>query len=123
MNIGCDIVENRRLENRNQKFIELILTKEEQKEYKVRGLSYLCGRFAAKEAIMKALPNTKKYNFLDFEILTKSDGNPYCNNMKNIKISISHEKEYTIAFALVIKKWNIIFVQLYINENSTDDLP
>ena len=103
LNIGCDIVENKRLENRNQKFIDLILTKDEQKEYQVKGLSYLCGRFAAKEAIMKALPNTKVYHFLDFEILTSSDGSPYCKDMKNIKISISHENQYTIAVALVIK--------------------
>lgn len=101
MNIGCDIVENNRLKNKEQAFIDLILTKKEKNEYQEKGLLYLCGRFAAKEAIMKALPNTKKYNFLDFEILNNEDGSPYCNNLNNIKISIAHEKEYTIAMVIV----------------------
>lgn len=102
MNIGCDIVENSRLLNKNQQFLNLILTKNEKLEYEQRGFKYLCGRFAAKEAIMKALPNTKTYHFLDFEILTNNDGSPYCSTNSNIKVSISHEKEFTIAFALII---------------------
>lgn len=101
MNIGCDIVENKRLQNKDQRFIDLVLTKKEQIEYKKRGFLYLCGRFAVKEAIMKALPNTKTYHFLDFEILTNEDGQSYCTNLENMKISISHEKKYTIAIAIV----------------------
>lgn len=101
MNIGCDIIENKRLENKQEEFIDLVLTPKEKIEYKKRGILYLCGRFAAKEAIMKALPNTKEYNFLDFEILTANDGKPYCTNLKNIEISISHEKKYTMAIAIV----------------------
>ena len=73
MNIGIDIVENKRLNNKNKRFVELILTEKEQIEYKKRGQSYLYGRFAAKEAIMKALPNTKNLNFRDIEILTNND--------------------------------------------------
>lgn len=99
MNIGCDIVENKRLKNKCKRFIELVLTKKEQKEYRLKGISYLCGRFAAKEAIMKALPNTKSLNFLDIEILNDLNGKPVCN-LKNVSISISHEKNYTIAIAL-----------------------
>lgn len=101
MNIGCDIVENKRLLNKEKEFIDLVLTEKEQEEYQKRGFSYLCGRFAAKEAIMKAMPNTKSYSFLDFEILTNEDGSPYCTNNKNTKISISHEKKYTMAIAIV----------------------
>ena len=101
MNIGCDIVENKRLKNIDKRFIELILTKKEIEEYKIKGLSYLCGRFAAKEAIMKALPNTKQLNFLDIEILNDKNGKPICN-LKNVAISISHEKNYTIATSLYI---------------------
>lgn len=103
MNIGCDIVENERLEKKNQKFIDLVLTKREQEEYKTRGITYLCGRFAAKEAVMKVLPNTKKLNFLDIEILTNSDGSPHCN-IDFVSISISHEKHYTIAVALLLNE-------------------
>lgn len=102
MEIGCDIVKNKRLKNKKQSFIDYVLTEKEKIEYKRKGYLYLCGRFAAKEAIMKSLPDTKKYNFLDFEILTDKFGKPYCVNNKNIKISISHEKKYTIAVAIVI---------------------
>ena len=104
MNIGCDIVENKRLEKKDKRFLDLVLTKKEQEEYKKRGLSYLCGRFAAKEAIMKALPNTKNYHFLDFEVLNKEDGSPYCVGKDFIKLSISHEKDYTMAIAIINDK-------------------
>ncbi len=102
MNIGCDIVENKRLKNKNQRFIELVLTKNEQKEYKEKGLSYLTGRFAAKEAIMKCLNNTKELTYHDIEILNNKNGKPI-TNIKNIELSISHEKNYTIAVALKTK--------------------
>ncbi len=101
MNIGCDIVENERLKNRDKRFIDLVLTEREQKIYAERGFSFLCGRFAAKEAIMKALPHTKEYNFLDFEILSNPDGSPYVTNHTEIKLSISHEKNYTMAVAII----------------------
>ena len=65
MHIGCDIVKNKRLENKSERFIDLVLTKNEQKEYKRKGLYYLCGRFCAKEAIMKALPHTHNLTFLE----------------------------------------------------------
>ena len=100
MNIGIDIVENERLKDKPENFINLVLTSNEQIEYKKKGLSYLCGRFACKEAIMKVLPNTKKLNFLDFEILNNPDGSPYVLNYPNIRVSISHEKNYSVAIAL-----------------------
>ena len=103
MNIGCDIVENNRLKNKNQEFIDYVLTEKEKLLYKEKGLSFLCGRFAVKEAIMKVLPNTKDLNFLDFEILNDSLGSPYVVNRPDIKISISHEKNYTVAVALLVK--------------------
>ena len=104
MNIGIDIVENKRLKHKKKGFIDYVLTKKEQDEFNKKGYLYLCGRFAVKEAIMKALPNTKEYNFLDFEILTKDDGSPYVVKNDNIKISISHEKNYTVATALLLSK-------------------
>lgn len=102
MNIGCDIVENKRLKNKKQSFINYVLTNKEQEEYQKKGLPYLTGRFAAKEAIMKCLKNTKELNYLDIEILNNEDEQPI-TNIENIIISISHEKNYTIAVALKIK--------------------
>lgn len=103
MNIGCDIVENKRLENRSKEFIDLVLTVKEKELYKENGILFLCGRFAAKEAVMKALPNTKKLSMLDIEILKNEDGSPTCN-IEEVKVSISHEKNYTIATALYTEK-------------------
>ena len=103
MNIGCDIVENKRLENKSKEFIDLVLTDKEKELYKENGHLFLCGRFACKEAIMKALPNTKKISMLDIEVLKNEDGSPVCN-IEGIKVSISHEKNYTVATALYIEK-------------------
>ncbi|MCH5167145.1 MAG: holo-ACP synthase [Erysipelotrichales bacterium] len=101
MQIGCDIVENKRLKDIDQRFIDLVLTEKEKELYKTFGTNFLTGRFAAKEAIMKCLNNTKSLSFLDIEILKDKDGAPICN-IESINISISHEKEYT--FAVAIKK-------------------
>lgn len=99
MNIGCDIVENKRLLNKDERFLELVLTKKERELYAHEGLNFLTGRFAAKEAIMKCLKETKSLNFLDIEILKDKDGAPLCN-IDNIFLSISHEKNYTLAVAI-----------------------
>lgn len=102
MNIGCDIVENERFKNKNENFINLILTNREKDIYKKKGLFFLTGRFAAKEAIMKCLDNTKELTFHDIEILNDKDGKPIAN-IDNINVSISHEKNYTMAVAIKIK--------------------
>lgn len=104
MKIGCDIVENKRLIDKSDKFIDLVLTEKEKQLYNQRNkVEFLSGRFAAKEAIMKCLPNTKELKFTDIEILNDESGKPYCNIEDIEDISISHEKEYTIAVALYNK--------------------
>lgn len=104
MKIGCDIVENKRLIDKSDKFIDLVLTEKEKQLYNQRNkVEFLSGRFAAKEAIMKCLPNTKELKFTDIEILNDESGKPYCNIEDIEDISISHEKEYTIAVALYKK--------------------
>lgn len=102
MKIGCDIVENKRLLDKSDKFLENVLTPKEIEIYKSRNrnVEFLAGRFAAKEAIMKCLPNTKECLFTSIEVLDDINGKPY-TNIKGIEdISISHEKEYTMAVAL-----------------------
>lgn len=99
MNIGCDIVKNNRLIDKSEEFINKVLTEKEQLLYKKYGLEFLAGRFAAKEAVMKCLDNIKNLSFRDIEILKDKNGAPTCN-IDNVKVSISHEKEYTIAYAL-----------------------
>lgn len=107
--IGIDIVENERIKNSiNENFLDKILTTNEKKIYnnktENKKIDYLCGRFAAKEAIIKALSKFERTNFKELEILNTDNGTPIINYKKyKILISISHEKKYTIAQAIVLK--------------------
>lgn len=97
--IGCDIVDRNRI---TLEIGERILS-DKEKELMVsfndfRKLEFIAGRFCAKEAIIKAL--NKKALLSDIEVLYKDD-KPYCEyESYKISVSISHEKEYAIAFAL-----------------------
>ena len=108
-NIGIDIVTNERIrQSINENFLNKILTFKEQEIYNKKNgnkkLEYLCGRYAAKEAIIKALNKYEITNFQEIEILNDKKGAPIANCKNyNIIISISHEKKYTIAEAIVLK--------------------
>ncbi len=108
MKIGVDIVELDRLNVDHEHFVKRILTK---KEYEVfssfshiqRKKEYLGGRFAAKEAYMKAKQKgIGEISFQDIEVLNREDGSPYLND-ENALISISHEKTYAVAFVVIEK--------------------
>lgn len=101
--VGTDIVSIKRLEANYEALAKKILTINEYaiyNEYSInRKIEFLAGRIAAKEAIIKAMKT--KYLLSDIEVLLID--NNLCCNLKdfNINISISHEKEYAIAFAVV----------------------
>ena len=104
-NIGIDLIENKRIDVNNQKFIECILTKKEieilNNKKGRKKLEFICGRFAAKEAIIKAL-NNENPHMLEIEILNEKNGAPYAIFKNyNILVSISHEEDYTVAIAIV----------------------
>ncbi|ENK1244357.1 holo-ACP synthase [Clostridium sporogenes] len=118
--IGTDITEIKRIEKattRNKNFINKLFTKDEVElwEKKNFNLWFIAGRFAAKEAISKALgTGIRGFNFKDIEIINNELGKPEVvlkpkaeeiikKISKNYKIhlSISHEKEYAIAYALL----------------------
>ena len=112
---GVDITEVRRLRQAVEKwgevFLNRIFTAQELKNAKKRGSLYqhLAGRFAAKEAIFKALGDAR-LSWQDVEILNDLQGRPYCkilNNLgrnRDIQVSISHVKNYAVANAIVTKK-------------------
>ncbi|MFC1674700.1 holo-ACP synthase [Candidatus Omnitrophota bacterium] len=112
---GVDITEVRRLrhavEKWGEEFLERIFTKSELKNAKTRGSLYqhLAGRFAAKEAVFKALGD-RHLNWKDVEILNDRDGKPVCvvSNSKekriDVQISISHVKTYAVANAIITEK-------------------
>ena len=122
LDIGIDIVEIERIEKalqRNKRFLDKLFTKEEIDYFKSKGLKTetIAGNFSAKEAISKALgTGIRNFNFKDIEILRDKKGKPivktYNNlreicidyNVLEIKVSISHSKNYAVANAIVMVK-------------------
>ncbi|NBK96499.1 MAG: holo-[acyl-carrier-protein] synthase [Clostridia bacterium] len=104
--IGCDIVEIKRLENKQEALAKRILSEQEYHLYqsfpKKRAMEFLAGRFAAKEAIVKACPQNLLLN--EIEVLYDDFHKPICS-IKNyqIHISIAHENAYAIAYAICEK--------------------
>lgn len=114
ISIGVDIEDVTRfkyktLEN-DKHFLESIFTKNELEYCFSRGKTaqHLCGKFCAKEAVIKALSDYKniELQYKDIEILNNTDGVPYINiekfNDLNFKISLSHTSEYAVAFVIRI---------------------
>ena len=122
LGIGVDIVENKRIQKsiKNALFIKRIYTSKELKQSKgvVNKVGYFSKRFAAKEAFSKALGTGLRMNlnFKDIEVMNDKMGKPYY--VKNTKInkiinkrfktknyqcflSISDEKKYSTAFAII----------------------
>ncbi len=112
---GVDITEVRRLRHAVEKwgdsFLQRVFTQEELKNAETRGSRYqhLAGRFAAKEAVFKALGD-KDLNWKDVQILNDKEGKPYCAILNGrgqkieVHISISHVKNYAVASATITQK-------------------
>ena len=117
--IGIDIVEIDRVQNALTKhglrFIERICTPREASGHKMSDAAFFAGRWAAKEAISKALSCGigSGCSFTDIEICNNSCGAPeavlsgaaketmHKLGGKSIKISISHERSYAAAMAII----------------------
>ncbi|MDD5518414.1 MAG: holo-ACP synthase, partial [Candidatus Omnitrophica bacterium] len=92
-------------------FLNRIFTDEELANAKLRPSLYqhLAGRFAAKEAVFKALGEAD-LNWKDIEILNDPEGKPCCKFLnakgkgKDVIVSISHVKNYAVANAIITKK-------------------
>ena len=122
LGIGVDIIKNERISKliKNDKFKSRIYTAREIKLSKKtkNKIAFFSKRFAAKEAFSKALGTgfSLNLNFKDIEIINDKKGMPrYVENKKIIKIvqkkykikkfnsflSISDEKDYSTAFAII----------------------
>lgn len=116
---GTDIIEIARIKDAIEKegFKERVYTGKEIEYCESKNIqkyqSY-SGRFAAKEAIFKALStlieDKYKIKWTDFEIINDKEGKPNVqintdiidkSLIKNIDISISHCKEYATAVCII----------------------
>ena len=114
ISIGTDIVKTKRVKklisDKGDLFLKKIFTSKEIDYCNSNSNPYIhfSGKYAAKEAVKKALlsnATVKSISLKKIEILNKKDKSPYISvkSLKNIKfkISVSHEKKYAIAFALI----------------------
>ena len=127
--VGVDIVENKRVEKliKNKEFISRIFSQKEiDKSKKIKNKSnYFSKRFAAKEALSKAIGTGFRngLNFKDISIINDKHGKPNYELNSNVKkliyskfkvkkskifLSLADEKKYSIAFS-VMHKWLVKF--------------
>ena len=111
LGVGTDIIEviriKKSIERFGNDFLKHILTDEEiayARKFKYP-YAHLAGRFAAKEAIFKAMGDPK-LAWHDVSIVNDKEGKPICKYRKNklkrrILISISHSKNYATAVCIV----------------------
>ena len=124
---GVDIIENKRIKKSIKKsgFVNRIFTQNEINQSKriKNKVNFFAKRFAAKEAFVKAIGTGFRddINFIDIEIKNNNQGKPLINLSNNIKrflrkkfkinkykifLSLSDEKNYSIAFVVFNKiKW------------------
>ena len=119
---GTDIIEIKRIkesiEDLGTKFLERVYTNKEieycESKHNQKYQHY-AARFAAKEAIFKAISGrlNNKYDigWKDIEVINDENGRPYANllyikitEIEEMDISISHCREYAVANVVVMWK-------------------
>lgn len=119
---GTDIIEIERIkksiEEIGDKFLEKIYTEKEIQyceSKKAQKYQHYAARFAAKEAAFKAispiLKDKAKINWKSFEVENDNEGKPYISLynidssiLESIDISISHCKNYAVAYVVAVGK-------------------
>lgn len=122
--VGLDAVEIERiastLDRHTERFLEKVYTAEERRLADTRAaggerpVEFYAGRFAAKEAVLKALGTgwAKGLGFHDIEVLREDDGRPHvvlhgpaaerarALGIKHVLVSITHTRRDAMAVAL-----------------------
>ena len=112
--VGTDIVKIEKIKNAVERlgddFLNRVFNKAELEMLDRTSKVFfqrVAARFAAKEAVIKALTDTT-IALKDIMILTYPNGAPYCklsfDLKKDVLISISHIEDYAVAFAVAEKK-------------------
>jgi holo-[acyl-carrier protein] synthase len=116
--VGIDLIEidrvRKALDQWEERFARRVLGEEERILYreKQNKVQFLAGRFAAKEAVMKALGTflDSGVSLRDIQILNDLYGKPYVHLEDNIrekildkevKVSITHERKMAAAVAII----------------------
>lgn len=121
--IGVDIVEISRIKNAvsrwKESFLKKVFTENEINYSQAKKFSYqhLAARFAAKEAVLKAIGDSsiQHINWCEVEILNDDFGKPVVHlsgqakkikekkKISSILISLSHARNFAVANAILIK--------------------
>ena len=119
---GVDIVEISRIKQAagkwSDKFLKRIFTQKELEYAHGKSIPYqhLAARFAAKEAVLKAIGDSAihRIEWVNVEILNDEHGKPVVNlsgqakkikqekNISDIIISMSHTRTYAVATAIIL---------------------
>ncbi len=124
LGIGVDLIKNNRIKSsiKKKSFLIRTFTSNEIKDAKKlkNKSNFFAKRFAAKESLVKAMGTgfRNNLNFKDIEISNDFNGKPYYLKTKkindiihnkfkirkyNLFLSISDEKDYSIAFTIIQK--------------------
>ncbi len=121
LGVGIDIIEIERIKDSIEKygdrFLDKIYTANEIKycSKKFNKDQHLAARFAAKEAVYKAVASgwEEGINWQDIEVYNDSYGKPeikpfgklktFLSNDKQLKISMSHSDNYVTCVAIIYK--------------------
>ncbi len=112
--VGIDIIQIEKIKKSIEKwkssFLDRVFNAEELENI-LKGKMYyqrLAARFAAKEAVIKAISKEYPLALTDILILNRENGAPYCKFKKDIGIdiflSITHVEDYAVACAVAQKK-------------------
>jgi holo-[acyl-carrier protein] synthase len=110
--VGLDIVETERIERlarRNPRFLNRVFTPQEVRycQTKKNRWQHFAARFAAKEAVWKAL-GENGISLKDISVRRDKQGRPSVllrgAAAKNIQLSMSHSERYAVAVAFCIGK-------------------
>ena len=119
---GTDIIEIDRIresiESLGDRFLQKVFTEREIQyceSKKAQKYQHYAARFAAKEAVFKAISESLKDKYeltwLDYEVLNDEMGKPIIKilgreikELENIDLSISHCKQYAVATVVAVFK-------------------
>jgi len=119
--IGIDITEQKRImqaiDKYNHRFLQRVFTQAEILLCKQRSIEHYVGKFAAKEAFMKAIGAGfyQHVYFRDIEILNRASGAPYINTygtarqiftqlaVTTVHLTLSHSAGIAVAVVVLEK--------------------